>query len=901
MATSYSRKILKNNTNWQRISPDTNHQLSYSRKWQTRNARNKSNEEHNYYIRPFELSVDTMQYLVNTGKLYKITERQSRGSKSANWRAKPEIVETNYLGISDFPSVQIEQSDEIRHTSRHQGFYYDVYESLEVSLPNKTELDTNFLEKGLYYNNLIVKMPNETEVPRKSVQNITYVKNAIESLQAANSAEWTCDLAGIPDKYVFRVEVADTTGKRHMIVGYPSARTMRQYTDLMATPEMHTIHEQMRLESTSQFAELYNYALDKGVADGKITSEKAAIEKINMNTPDNLESEIYKFALGYRPFFYDYNINFYKQLAQQQPYKITPEDASKFETIFNENLKTYYNTIGNRYLNKPLTRIRYTFFIIESSVGTSNLQWVPAVYNIRQLEARHLPILKRIEQLIKLDIPLKFGIISQADYDAGLRYELFHSYYKYVNFFHITTEYLHPMSNFTDYAHNLKDSITLEEIIYSVEREAELGRPFWAGIRFDYKIRNYRLDSNDIKNDTGDDKISNKGTRKYTKHNSRNTIKSRNKSRNTILKPIQGIQILLMYEDTYANYTFIYKIVKDGRASFHKMILKPNLKAIKQAILDNILNDVKIPNPKIKTVYECGAEFIKLLEISRIDMPKNYVIVSDEELKYDDYMNMMWYNPLYVKQLSAPGTTDKINIRYFYETLMSLDTTEYQHKSNANNDKNYFYNIYLEKPALLQNFMLSQFYTNGLDNFNKTGLQLDCSKNTFTYTNSEHYKKCSEEIGIPNCVINCIYYNPGECGYNFIEHLDTTVPNKKKKVIFVIPFEKSKNPYLGNFLDLRGEHLKMLEQITKIYGGQNKLIFLHKLSVFHKFYCIHFHVLDSNVSDSKSYELLYKRIYPEEERAMYMTQELHINNIINNLQNDGNYYKNYNISILSNV
>ena len=326
------------------------------------------------------------------------------------------------------------------------------------------------------------------------------------------------------------------------------------------------------------------------------------------------------------------------------------------------------------------------------------------------------------------------------------------------------------------------------------------------------------------------------------------------------------------------------------------MSLKPNLKALKTVILKYIKSN------NLKTVYECHSEFIKLLETSIEDGCLNYVIISDEEINYDYYMNMLWYNPLYVKLLSAPpNESNKINIKYFYETCMTLRTIEANNNSNRNRNRNstlLFYNIYLENPVLIQNFMLTNFYIDGLDTYNKSGTQLDCKSNSNIYKNSDHYKKCSETFDTKDCVINCVYYNPNNCGYNFIEHIDTTVPENRKKVIFVIPYENKGivRKRLGNFLDLDATHLPMLDQIKIIYGGKDKLIFVHKLSVFHKFYCIHFHVLDS-----KLYESLYKRIYPQEERSIYITQELHINNIINTLQNDGNYYKNYYVSIISNI
>ena len=84
-----------NNSNWTPISPDTGHQLSYSRKTIKRSdtgALDRITE--NNYIRPFELSVDTMQYLINTGKLFKITDTETR-DRSLGSRTRRNINSTS--------------------------------------------------------------------------------------------------------------------------------------------------------------------------------------------------------------------------------------------------------------------------------------------------------------------------------------------------------------------------------------------------------------------------------------------------------------------------------------------------------------------------------------------------------------------------------------------------------------------------------------------------------------------------------------------------------------------------------------------------------------------------------------------------------------------------------------
>lgn len=872
---------------WVQISPSTGHHISYSLK--------SGGVLENYYIRPFELSVDTMQYLVNNDCLRRITMAETdkgKGNGNANG--------DQYLSIVNFPSIQIEQSVETKHTGRHEGFYYNVYESPEDSpLPSKDELLENF-RANKYINNVMVEMETGEYVPMKSTQNIQYVKDAIESIKTKSNATtggiMKCDLEGIPPEYIFLKEVIDTNGQMHMVVGYPSARTMRQYLDLYDEtqyPGFNSIHEDMHSNYSSKFAELFNFA--------KLKSDPSTPESELIHDP---ATEIYKFALGNRPYFFKSIIDRYHQLAADG--KITRDEAIRFETLFNDNVRQYYNVIGARYLNKPITRLRYTFFILEED-GDKN--WIPAIFNIRQLEARHLPILETIEQLIKLEIPHKFGIISDEDYAAGLRYELFHSYYKYVNFFHITTEYLHMMSNFTDYAHNLKDSITLDEIIYSVKRDAELGRPFWANLRIEYKIRDYRIVKNTdekspasfasarLKNYNDDSRQASRiASRRSTKKNNKRTIRMSRANKNNWRKAntsvvMSDMDILLMFEDSYATYTFIYKTVVDGSASFKKMRIKANLAEIEGEVLNaiSLAKREGNANPVLKTVYSCGGnEYIKLLtfgdgDVNFRNVIRNFVILEDVTFTAKDLKTLFSYNPLVSKQIYGLMDNDKIDMKYFYKTALALS----QHENGLLSDKDsVFYNIYHEIPTLVKNFLISKYYNDGLEIYKTTNNQLNCSNRNDADLDKEHYSKCAEEYNIkPDCVINCVYYNLGNCGYNFIEHLDIDSP---KKTVFITPYDNTSSN-IGNFLDLRYEHLPMLLEIKKLYQKQNNVVFLHRASLLPKYYCLHFHVLDNNI---------YTRKYPIEDMGMFSIQDLHLNNIINILQNSKDYFKNINYNII---
>ena len=580
--------------------------------------------------------------------------------------------------------------------------------------------------------------------------------------------------------------------------------------------------------------------------------------------------------------------------------KITQADFETFKTIFQENFKNYFNTIGNKYLEKPITRIRYTFIILEEhNYVSGSIKLVPAIFNIRQLELKHLPILERLNDIIKLELPYKFGIINKTDYDAGLKYELFNSYYKYVNFFHITTEYIHMMSNFTDYAHNLKDCITLEEIIYSVSREKELGFPLFSQLRIDYKIRDYRVinNSDNLSHKQKPTSLDRNGNTQVGGSRSKISRKNNQMNMGTFTEErelLNNIVILLMYEDIYSVYTFIYKNKSDGK--FRKMKIKANLINIKNNIEKYIaLSKITTKGSKrIKNVYSCKNEYIKLLQFQLTDNIKNFIILEDVEFKEDDIRFIFMQGFITSKKLEGITKTEPLSIKYFYNTELLKDKSPDLQ----------IYNIYNEEPILIQNYKQTVAYIK-----QNTQIPQNCNRNKYN-NNREHFKNCSDILGITDCVINCIHFNVNNCGYDFIEIIDKKdglvseednnyVSRGKrikseitKKTVYVIPTRGRDTSYLGNFLELGKEHLSMLEEFKKIYKKDNSVCFLHRGSIFPIFYCLHFHIIQYD---------LYNRKYPGTNIGTFINQEMHIQTIINILSTDTNYFKKYNINFLLNI
>ena len=116
-----------------------------------------------------------------------------------------------------------------------------------------------------------------------------------------------------------------------------------------------------------------------------------------------------------------------------------------------------------------MTQIKYVFLVFKKNTDNS---LEPFIFNVKELKPVHQTILKRIETLIKHELPYIFGILSENEYNNlegnendpfDNEYKLWYSRFRYGKCFHISTEYIHTMLNILDKAHGYKNSITLEE------------------------------------------------------------------------------------------------------------------------------------------------------------------------------------------------------------------------------------------------------------------------------------------------------------------------------------------------------------------------------------------------------------------------------------------------------
>ena len=771
-------------------------------------------------------------------------------------------------------------------------------------------------------------MRNSMWIEKYLQLNTTYMtsKNKKDSLKGrelmaliGNEYEYECDLYGLDEKYII---VDNKTCPGYVICGYPEKKTKEiilnfwQDNDynkelVKAFEEVHNIQE---TTNSNSFLDLF-----------KEFKKKETCSSYNeANLFMNLRTDIFE----------------YIEKRYDELYKPDYPDYTNFKVNFRKNAKEYFQKIGEKYLPKILTKINYVFLVFKKN-NSNALE--PFIFNVKELIPEHKPILEQIERLIKHELSYRFGILSDAEYNNGKgnetdpfddEYKLWYSRYSYSEFFHITTEYVHTMSNISDKAHGYKNSIILEELIYACGLNSDLGNPFFKDIRLEYEIREYKINKKIKLKETDVTKFPSQSTdcaqyevgkpnefrsdfvfclyeKEKLRRESQKDIQmeltfNTNFNENTIIKlktekdfefkkeeklkeqakkkgidffktlfttknqSENKIRFILIFKTHKQNYTFIYSY----NGKFYKLVIESNI----SKIVDDIINEL---NKKV-----LSNNFNDMV-IKFNDLNKCFIVVSNDEVDIHDYKDIFNKNPFIISNIKQIPDTVKLDLSYYYETSLLKPKL-----------LGIFTNLYIiVKPYIYTNSIKGKQYIQGFQKYindlkNNKPLNIYC--NTLTF--EEKYKDCVlSQCSSYEVIINCVFYNIGDSGYDIIESIDNIV---NKIVLYIVPHNYNYNnnflikpdyrqKYLGNFLDLEESSLSILNEIKKKYSNNDYLCFIHQTMQL-RFYCLHFHII------KKEY---YKRNFPKTETGSFMIQDMFIEDVINNIKNNINYYKmlNYNI------
>ena len=769
-------------------------------------------------------------------------------------------------------------------------------EELSIAVLNKLSIEQLLLIRKIAISKVIYRANIKfedgtkeyiTENIRWVCSNALWVEKYLELEKPVNllsnttlqSKEYECDLSGLDDKFVIVDEFVNSSegdGQNYVIVGYPD-KNMREHilnfwqlkTD-NSNKELYDSFNGLDKDLSKKIADLY---------DSYKTDEK---DKINYTKHNG--NNLYKLYMSLRKSIFEYVKNRYNDLNKEKEdkRKVSDEELKFFNDNFETNAKAYFQHIALKYLPKPMVFIKYVFLVFKKQQSDGKL--IPMVFNVKEINPNHKPILKRVEKLIKHELPYRFGILSDVEYNNREgnekdpfddEYKLFYSRYRYGKFFHITTEYIHTMSNISDKAHGYVNSITLEELIYSSGLLSNFEKPFFEDVKLEYEVRehqinNYFIIQSQIKKiiERKQNNISDKSNhckeienrskkvfclyerKKEINHTFKITLKSKG---NTIIisqETIKNMKFILMFKSISQEYIFIYRIDEN----FYKLVLKSNMKELVEDILKNLdLKDNTIKFEKNKSI-------------------NLYSVVSNEILSEEDYKNIFQLNPLVLKNFKRPDKTSdsKFDTYYYYSTDL-LDIKKLQNYIAIMMISLYNTNIHI--PVIIENY---------LKNYNTT-----YNNNTIHYnTDSNHFSDCVKNKNCLN-IVNKIYYNHKNCGYNFIESID----DKQGKItVYIYPYKDNRYKYLGNYMDLDMSSIKMLKEIKNLYSFNNEyIIFLHKTTTIF-FYCLHFHIIKKSEYERTSFSY--------NSKGSYYIQDITIEELINKIETQSNYYLNSNFSFI---
>ncbi len=747
-----------------------------------------------------------------------------------------------------------------------------------------------------------------------------------QHLKTLIGEKYESDLSDLDEHYII-VDETTIDGVKYVICGYPEKKMKeiilnfwqeglekRNEIDINFCDELKKLHKLK--ETLKLLIEFYNFK--EPLSSKNIKDNTKELYKFFSTKIDARFKNISKLFTE----FYENN----KKLKDEKEYKNFIENYLK-------NAQNYYNEIAKQYFYKIMTTIRYIFIVFIKNIDDTLR---PMIFNIKELEKKHIPILERLNKLVKNELPYRFGIIEDEDkseykynpissydnkeeYNSNNEYKLFYSSYKYGNFFHINTEYIHTMGNIYRKDYEYKQSITLEEIIYacSVNSETNLLIPYWKEVKINYNVREYGLSFPSPKQTESRSDIVYDKYDKSKEKNSKEVLPEQNITTNKPFDTIFNneniknlkIKIIMIYKINIQSYKIILKYTNtENIDNIYILSIESSIVVLIDNIIKKLYNNIILN------------KISKIITFNDSDKPIFFKVISIDVITEKDYKKIFTYNPIILYYINQHKRTNSLKKEIFQNNLNKLipkdtqinnidnnimnkvlntykktqndiiDTSIYYMNAmlNVNNIKilSYLINIYnieLYKiyPWIVKNFLEDTYYNNA-ENYKNN---LYCN-NRLYYSNK--FTGCDSKI-CNDSYINCVYYNINNCGYDFIETIDNQL---NKIVIYIIPSNLNTTNQTHNFLsninDVDFNSKQMIFELDKLYLSKNSLIFTHTFPNI-IYFCLHFHIINTDN---------YKREKHFTEKGTYIIQDIFTTDIIKNLNTNSNYYRNSNYSVI---
>jgi hypothetical protein len=851
-----------------------------------------------YYVTPYELTLVGLQHALSTGNV--VMDRDT-------------ISFTGKL----IPSIQLETSN--TRTDKRRDDMYTVYESGSTDALHQRFSRSECLAayndpaKCQYKARVIIDGKQ-----RISSQDITYIKQIAAYLKTGIPI---CDLAGFGDsdsaqsaalsnkgigmhnpsilsKYIIRGDGILGDGiTKYVIVAYPDPSKMRQHLTLYdsAIPAAKSVN--IEHDTIQLMMNMYNSVKPE-------------------NSIRDRATELYK--LYNNDTHYDYLLKWYREQLQLT---LSPEVyATELATLQRQLplLQQYKSNILLEYLNQPNIRIRYVvlFFIVKETMAS--IEYEPMVFNMKELNRHHTIALQHAMRMIRTEIPPLFGITYPAALDAGgpdnTGYKLFNTYCKYGDFFHLTAEYSHIMNNYSRYAYIYKNSMILEELIHASGRITDLGdgRAVLDAMKLIYELKTHRIDAmqteyvartgrrnipgrtgsigktwNTKKNNTilhvsrhynhmqSHNTVSRSNTKKTTRPTTLNRNSQRfqnvpvrrnssmssmsSNSRNDIVAELPQIlsassHIILMYERNYAEYILF---IQTAEMKFYFIVIKSNMNKLDryfQQYIHTLSSELVDSTAELIEVYSCADTVISLLYMngSMLGTSGLFKVVECRPVAFDDYMDILPGNPLNYRQFLTLSRDTKIP----FHVLFNSDLLPFSGGIEL------IYNTVIHYPLLVMDIINDSEYIKAIT--------LHSNKLTPAMNNATK-KSISRATRTFKFVIN-----PNNCGYNLLLSYNEIT---QKNVCWLVSTTRNPSAEIRTVRYFNKTHIPVLKEIKKLFPAEY-IFFVHLVSNL-SFSLIHVHAFHYN---------LYTPIFPSNEQGSRLLKAKYLDDIIELLQIDNNYF-----------
>jgi hypothetical protein len=737
---------------------------------------------------------------------------------------------SNCMGINGFPSLTIEKHTQSKF-SKKDSKIIDVYQ---------TEFDERIYNRAYHLKNMKERKEfrapgfiRETNQPVILTNDIFYVTQLVDKLShykrgtCNRECNQQCDL-NFSSRFDIVYEKTYPNIGTVVIVGYPDPNDMNHFLKNTRFMDYYFKDYKTYLEYERLLIEFYNSLRN---------AEKDKIKKI---TELLLNLEITK----------DFMVTLEGLIRHL--------DSDNTDTIIEELKKEIMKKLDEKFksdlFNRPNIRISYVFHhFVETATG----EYEPMIFSVSELESKHKPVLDDTLELIEKEIPKRFDILRGSE----TSFSNFYSYYRYGDVFYIRTEYLPLLSNLDLYPHIYDRAIILDELIYNCSFPDEMR--FWKRKRLDYKLKNNRIEFEDghIQSTRVSLKVINnvskfKSKQYNPKRNFKSVKKIKNSNSDNLLYQAKVFKLEL---DPNKKVKIYY--MKDGE--FFLLLLSP---IINTASLDELYDLYN--SPSSASVYECNTKLIKTIQQSKpIYKVEKHTKVSPEFVS-DKLVNIF-----------NPGKSAN------YYTFMILKQQIIHHTFLDGFFMKHFGKKYTDYyPILAYNIFNHYNQSDDVIDFTKVNKKCDfniCSKEEFKQAT---FKKIDLVIGDIRIllIIHKIKLNDG---YKFVVWVYKTEKDGSSSI------DGNKLRYIYNLdsYDVFKKIIDKLREDTDIFPSSTNNNLPKKNSMY------------INKVVGLTTEVLHIQILPEAKPYLpnqfkdyvsfsYENREENVDNILNNLQLNNNYY-----------